>query len=147
MLSSVRELWATDMGRPDHRERSRTAAVAAASAVVAGELSQKEGRTVPVHPGATAAMPPMLLPLENGSMALNAPFSTDGVALPFSSIKGTEAVPPAADAMTSVTDSTMLSFNDELFSVSSAMDIPEDYLFWDLFLNELPQIAADDERR
>ncbi|CAK7223716.1 hypothetical protein SBRCBS47491_005302 [Sporothrix bragantina] len=135
MLTSVRELWATDMGRPDHKERPRAAAVAAASAVVSGD--QQSSRDAPVASATTTAMtavPPMPPSLANGPMTLDAPSSAEGQPWQLSSVA------QAADLTMGEPDSLMLPSNDEFFSeLTSAMGLPEDYMFWELFLDGLPQ--------
>ncbi|CAK7201393.1 hypothetical protein SEUCBS139899_004097 [Sporothrix eucalyptigena] len=146
MLSSVRDLWATDMGRPDHRERSRAAAVAAASAIVSKDRQDQEAHV----PQSTAAAVPPMPPLGNGPMTLDAPASTEGTAWQLTSVAAAAAAPSTEDMPMGDTsgiagptgvaaDPMMLPSTDEFFADLSTAMIPDDYMFWELFLDGLPQ--------
>ncbi|CAK7224693.1 hypothetical protein SCUCBS95973_005604 [Sporothrix curviconia] len=146
MLSSVRDLWAIDMGRPDHRDRTRTAAVATSSAVVTGDQQQGRETTMPFTAAAaaaaaaaptTAAAPAMPPPLGQGPMTLDTTSSSaEGEVWQLPTV----GAPPMADMAMGVPDSLTLPSNDEFFSeLTSAVGLPEDYMFWEVFLDGLPQ--------
>ncbi|KIH87554.1 hypothetical protein SPBR_04655 [Sporothrix brasiliensis 5110] len=154
MLTSVRELWASDMGRPDHLDKSKAAAAAAAAAVIVGdrpdqarEQAQQTQQAQQAHGTAVpAAVPGMTMPAAAaaaGPMTLDAPPppSADGTAWPLSSVAAAPA-PSATDmAMGEPTqDPLLMASNDVFFTdLSAAMGIPEDYMLWDLFVDSMPQ--------
>ncbi|KAL1906890.1 hypothetical protein Sste5344_007334 [Sporothrix stenoceras] len=151
MLSSVRELWAMDMGRPDHREKSKATAFAAASAVVATDRQGDQGQRAMMHAAvaASASAVPDMPPVGGGGgnaagpMTLDAPPSAEGTAWQLSSVAAATAAPATATDITMgepSQDPLLMPSNDVFFSdLSAAMGIPEDYMFWDLFLEGLPQ--------
>ena len=169
MLSSVRDLWATDLGRPDHRERSRGAGAAGsaglpvAPAGVAGGGGDHLGRgdvdvaraattestatttaTTTVKPAAPIPPPTSMMPsLGTEPMALDRPPPppTEGTAWSMSATAAASMVaPPATDMTMGEPDSMLLPSNDELFmELTSSMNMPDDYMLWELFLDGMPQ--------
>lgn len=156
MLSSVRELWAMDMGRPDHREKAKAIAVATASSVVSADRQGGDQGQRAILNAAVAASTsaPSEMPHVNGNgnggnnnagpMTLDAPPSAEGTAWQLSSVAAATAAPTNTTAditMGEPSQDPLLMPSNDIFltDLSAAMGIPEDYMFWDLFLEGLPQ--------